>query len=374
MIDLETGKEKRVRKSFATQELARQHLDEILLLKHNTIFIENNGIPLIKLLKMLLQKKVDSNLITDRAYARTMDTIRIIEKCYISQKNINEITTDEIQTFLNSLTEIYSNSSIQKIYFQFKNAFDYCLNKGYIHQNPIYETIKPKSKKEDKIFRALEVEEQKLLTDYLLETNLYDTPYRNVFLIQLYMGLRVGEALALKNSDIDLQKRILSVRRTLTTDKNDKICIGKSTKTYAGKRDLPIPDFILPYIIEQMKVAQDNKDEMLFLTPQDGLVLHSTINRKLKSIAKKIGINDNISTHCLRHSYGSRCIKSGMRAVVLQRLMGHTDINVTLNTYTTIFNRYKEEELKKVNEYYLNDILNNHHFIPNLLDNEISLI
>ena len=374
MIDLETGKEKRVRKSFATQELARQHLDEILLLKHNTIFIENNGIPLIKLLKMLLQKKVDSYLITDRAYARTMDTIRIIEKCYISQKNINEITTDEIQTFLNSLTEIYSNSSIQKIYFQFKNAFDYCLNKGYIHQNPIYETIKPKSKKEDKIFRALEVEEQKLLTDYLLETNLYDTPYRNVFLIQLYMGLRVGEALALKNSDIDLQKRILSVRRTLTTDKNDKICIGKSTKTYAGKRDLPIPDFILPYIIEQMKVAQDNKDEMLFLTPQDGLVLHSTINRKLKSIAKKIGINDNISTHCLRHSYGSRCIKSGMRAVVLQRLMGHTDINVTLNTYTTIFNRYKEEELKKVNEYYLNDILNNHHFIPNLLDNEISLI
>ncbi len=161
------------------------------------------------------------------------------------------------------------------------------------------------------------------------------------------MGLRVGEALALKNNDIDLQKRILSVRRTLTTDKNDKICIGKSTKTYAGKRDLPIPDFILPYIIEQMKVAQDNQDEMLFLTPQDGLVLHLTINRKLKSIAKKIGINDNISTHCLRHSYGTRCIESGMRAVALQRLMGHTDINVTLNTYTTIFNRYKEEELKK---------------------------
>ncbi len=191
MIDLETGKDKRVRKSFATQELARQHLDEILLLKHNTIFIENNGIPLIKLLKMLLQKKVDSNLITGRAYARTMDTIRIIEKCYISQKNINEITTDEIQTFLNSLTEIYSNSSIQKVYFQFKNAFDYCLNKGYIHQNPMYETVKPKSKKEDKIFRALEVEEQKLLTDYLLETNLYDTPYRNVFLYNYIWGFEL---------------------------------------------------------------------------------------------------------------------------------------------------------------------------------------
>ena len=174
------------------------------------------------------------------------------------------------------------------------------------------------------------------------------------------MGLRVGEALALKNGDIDLKKRILYVKRTLTTDKNDKVCIGKSTKTYAGKRELPIPDFILPYILEQMRVAQNNQDEMLFLTPQEGLVLHSTINRKLKDIAKKVGIEENISTHCLRHSYGTRCIESGMRAVALQRLMGHTDINVTLNTYTTIFNKYKEEELKKVNDYYLNnDILNN---------------
>ena len=57
MLDLETGMEKRVRKSFATQELARQYLDEILLQKNNAIFIENNGIPLAKLMKMLLNKK-----------------------------------------------------------------------------------------------------------------------------------------------------------------------------------------------------------------------------------------------------------------------------------------------------------------------------
>lgn len=373
LIDLETGLEKRVRKSFPTQELARQHLDEILLQKNNKLFIEHNGIPLLKLMKMLLQKKVDSNLITDRAYARIMDTLRIIEKSYLATKNINEISTEEIQAYLNSLTEKYSNSSIQKIYFQFKNAFEYCLNKGYIHQNPMYETVKPKSKKEDKVFRALEVEEQKALTDYLLSTNLYDTPYKNVFLIQLYMGLRVGEALALKNSDIDLKRRILSVNRTLTTDRNDKVCVGKSTKTYAGKRELPIPDFILPYILEQMHVAQDNLDEMLFLTPDEGLVLHSTINRKLKSIAKKVGIDENISTHCLRHTYGTRCIESGMRAVALQRLMGHTDINVTLNTYTTIFNKYKEEELRKVNEYYLNNEIFNNNLIepPNFEDYEI---
>lgn len=55
-----------------------------------------------------------------------------------------------------------------------------------------------------------------------------------------------------------------------------------------------------------------------------------------------------------------------MKTVALQRLMRHTDINVTLNTYTTIFNKYKEKELRKVNEYYLNNEI----FDNNLLDSE----
>lgn len=122
--DLNTGKPKRIRKSFATEKLAKEFLKDINLQKNSNIFIQNNGIPLIKLIKMLLQKKVDSNLITDRAYARTMDTIRTIEKSYLANKNINEIVTEELQAYFNSLTEIYSNSSIQKNYFQFKSAFE----------------------------------------------------------------------------------------------------------------------------------------------------------------------------------------------------------------------------------------------------------
>ncbi len=357
--DLNTGKPKRIRKSFPTEESAKEFLKDINLQKNSSIFIQNNGIPLIKLIKMLLQKKVDSNLITDRAYARSMNTIRTIEKTYLANKNINEITTDELQNYFNSLTENYSNSSIQKSYFQFKSAFEYALNKGYIHENPMYETIKPKSKKEDKICNALEVDEQQRLTDYLLNVDVQDVPYRNVFLIQLYMGLRVGETLDLQSSDFDLNKKILQVRRTLTTDKNDKVCVGKTTKTFAGQRDLPIPDFILPYIMEQLEISKNNKDNMLFLTPNQKLVLHSTINNQLKSIAKKVNITHPVSIHTLRHTYGTRCIESGMRAVALQRLLGHTDINITLNTYTSVLNKYKEKEMEKLHEYYLNnDILN----------------
>ena len=60
-----------------------------------------------------------------------------------------------------------------------------------------------------------------------------------------------------------------------------------------------------------------------------------------------------------------------MRAVALQRLMGHTDVSVTLNTYTSVFNKYKESELQKVNDYYLNNQI----FSPsNLLEENKKLL
>ena len=48
-------------------------------------------------------------------------------------------------------------------------------------------------------------------------------------------------------------------------------------------------------------------------------------------------------------------MKLGMRAVAVQRLLGHKDVSVTLNTYTTIFDKYKEQEIEKLNDYYMNN-------------------
>ena len=353
ILDPDTSKFIRKTKTFRSEQDARDFFSMLQYQKGNDLYVKNNGIPLNKLIRSILERKLETGVIGERTYARTMETITAMEKCEILKKNIDDISSVELQSYLNSLRH-YSQNTIKKFMDQLNHAFKYAQNKGYIIKNPMFDIIKPKSNKQPREVRALEIEEQQKLTDYLLYVPICDEPFKNVFLLQMFLGLRIGEALALQMSDINLCKNIICISKTLTTDKNRKVIMGDKTKTYAGKREIPIPDFLLNEIKNQMRLAENNKDKLLFVDKANNYVLPNNANRNLQKIAQNLGI-ENISSHSLRHTYGTRCIEAGMRAVALQRLMGHTDIAVTLNTYTSIFNKYKEQELEKVNEYYLNN-------------------
>ena len=354
-------------KQFRSEQEAKDFFATLQYQKGNSLYIRHNGIPVIELIKSILERKLDTGVISERTYARTKETIKSMEKCDLLKKNIDEVSTDELQLYLNSLRH-YSQNTIKKYIDQLNQAFRYAQNKGYIIQNPMFDIIKPKSNKKKKDVRALEIEEQQMLTDYLLNVPIQDEPNKNIFLLQMFMGLRIGEALALQTTDINLHKNIITISKTLTTDKNRKVIMGDTTKTYAGQRQIPIPDSLLDTVKNQMRLAENHKDKLLFVDKNNYYLSPRNANTLLQKITKRLGI-ENISSHSLRHTYGTRCIESGMRAVTVQRLMGHTDISITLNTYTSILNKFKEQELEKVNEYYLNnDILNNK---PLLIDSEV---
>ncbi len=327
--------------------------------KENPLFIEHNGIPLCEIMKSNLKLKLDTNQIALAQYGRVTRTIEKIANTPIGSKNVDEITSRELQAYFNGLTSL-SNSSINKAYQQFNQAFKIAINKGYLMRNPMADVIKPKSSKQDKVVRALTVDEQQAFTDYILNKDLKHCKYRNLFLLQMYMGLRVGEVSALTIHDIDLKNKRLNIYRTLTTDDDNHVIMGSTTKNYAGKRILPIPDFLVPFVIEQMQVAnaQYNNPEKLLFKPNNGQYTRRTnVNSELQRILERqFGIID-ISTHSLRHTYGTRCIESGMAPVVVQKLMGHKDISVTLNTYTSVFDKFKQDEIDKVNRYYMDENL-----------------
>lgn len=354
--DHEKNKTVSHRKTLPSQEDAKKYLASIMYQKSNPIYIKNNGIPLNELMKALERFKLDTNQISDSQFRRLNETIKRIEKSKIAHIKIELISSDDIQDYFNSLKHL-SNSYISKIYGEFNRSFKYAIKKGFIYKNPMDDVIKPKSTKQDKIVRALTFEEQQEFLKLLDNLSIEDEPYKNVFYIQMFLGLRVGEALALKSGDIDLIHNLVNINKTLTVDEYNYTVMGNTTKTYAGIRKVPIPEFLRPIIIEQLEIANERENKMLFLT-NGSLVRPTSVNSVLKRLLVKLGIN-GITSHSLRHTYGTRCIEAGMSPVVLQKLMGHKDVSVTLNTYTSVFNEYKEKELEKVNNYYLNNNLVN---------------
>ena len=351
---------KAIRKSVygKTQKEVLNKLNEIKYKMNNDMYVEKNGIELVKIMEDIRQEKLASNTISGGQYARLKWTINKIKNSKIGNMKIQDITKDDIQEFLNSVKDL-SDSYIKKLYEQFVQAYHRAEIKKYISYNPMYEVIKPKSNKQTKVVEALDINVQKSFTEYLNKISIEDEPYKNIFLIQMHMGLRIGEVLALSKESIDLENKVLYVKRTLTNDKEFAIILGNKTKTYSGNRTLPIPEFIVPIFEEQLKYTNENLHNLIF-TNNNSYIRTSAINKELKRIFKEeLNVNSkNISTHCLRHTYGTRCIEAGMTAVVLQRLMGHKDVTVTLNTYTSVFNRFKEDELEKVNTYLNNNQLN----------------
>ena len=351
---------KPIRKSVygKTQKEVLNKLNEIKYEINKDIYVEKNGIELVKIMEDIREEKFASNTISGGQYARLKWTINKIKNGSIGNKKIQDITKNDIQDFLNSIKDL-SDSYIKKIYEQFVQAYERAEIKKYISYNPMKEVIKPKSNKETKIVEALDINTQKLFTNYLNNVDIKLQPYKNIFLIQMYMGLRIGEVLALASEHIDLENNLLYVKRTLTNDKEFAIILGNKTKTYSSNRTLPIPKFLRQIFKEQLEYANSNLHNLIF-TKNASYIRTSEINKELKRIFKeelKIE-NQEISTHCLRHTYGTRCVEAGMTAVVLQRLMGHKDVTVTLNTYTSVFNKFKEDELEKVNEYLINNKLN----------------
>lgn len=351
---------KPIRKSVygKTQKEVLNKLNEIKYEINKDIYVEKNGIELVKIMEDIREEKFASNTISGGQYARLKWTINKIKNGSIGNKKIQDITKNDIQDFLNSIKDL-SDSYIKKIYEQFVQAYERAEIKKYISYNPMKEVIKPKSNKQTKIVEALDINTQKLFTNYLSNVEINTEPYKNIFLIQMYMGLRIGEVLALASEHIDLENNLLYVKRTLTNDKEFAIILGNKTKTYSGNRTLPIPKFLRQIFKEQLEYANSNLHNLIF-TKNDSYIRTSKINKELKRIFKeelKIE-NGEISTHCLRHTYGTRCVEAGMTAVVLQRLMGHKDVTVTFNTYTSVFNKFKEDELEKVNEYLINNKLN----------------
>lgn len=185
--------------------------------------------------------------------------------------------------------------------------------------------------------------DQQKLTEYLLtELDIYKLG----ILLCLFMGLRLGEICALKWEDIDMISRTLHVNRTVqrlpvdtvyTSDssQNNHTATRKtslyidSPKTSNSLREIPIPDFIYDKLSDYYNTSI--KGDSYFLKKNQPMDPRTYQNR-FHIYIREAGIG-NTHFHALRHTFATNCISSGADAKSVSEILGHSNVNITLNRY-----------------------------------------
>lgn len=237
-----------------------------------------------------------------------------------------------------------SQSYLKSIMFIITSAIKFAVQENIC--KPVNINIyKPQIQK--KTVKTLAPEEQKQLEKILLNDI---NPTKLGILISLRIGLRIGEICALRWSDVDLIKKILHVRATISRIKNELQDNGKSTilivdkpKTESSARDIPIPmDLFNAFNIVKSSSVSD-----FIISSNNNFVSPRTFEYRYHKILKSSGIN-NINYHALRHTFATRCIEAGIDVKTLSELLGHTSISTTLNTYVHSSIEYKRSQLEKL--------------------------
>lgn len=324
-------------------------------------YIETNKDTLLMILERYIEQKNKDGITSDRTYLRDKDTLNQIKKtCSLwINKPIQKVTVENIEDSKENMRK-YANSTIQKIWILLKKGFKIAYSRRKISYNIMEdETLtKPLSTKAPKIVTSLsKIEENKLLK--VLTSTVHK--YNNILLLQLYTGMRIGEVLALSKDCIDFKNNTITIYRTLTRNKNDKVILGKHTKTYdkktgidKGKRTFPMQPNVLNIIkklyfnklINMYNLLFWDYDKNFFITDGELNSYLSRLNAKYKILDNS---NETLSTHRLRHTFVTRCQENGMSLPVIQKLVGHIEgSNITNNVYTDISLDFITQEFKKI--------------------------
>lgn len=279
---------------------------------------------------------------TFEKYKAAIDNV--IDVYFDNKKKISQITKLDCRRFHDKLRELdYSTKHKNFLLTVFKAIFKHASLYFDIKENPSLCLEKFKTtydemlKSKDKELNIWTVEEFERFVSEI------DNPsYKTFFIIMYYTGLRLGEALALKWKDfkdgqLDIYKSITFKSNVGTYEEKEPKNANSIRKVCVGNNIIEILD---KYHEREMSVY-GYKDSW-FIFGRENPLATSTIDRIRDRACKKANVK-RIRIHDLRHSHASYLISNGVNIVAVSRRLGHSDINMTLKTYTHLFKNDEKE-------------------------------
>ena len=160
--------------------------------------------------------------------------------------------------------------------------------------------------------------------------------------------MRMGEVNALQVEDLFFDFRQITINKTISRGAKGEAILSQNPKTEAGERTIPMSEDVR-ILLEDC--CTDKESGFLFLH-KGGMITTNQVNAQFQRVLKKYSIEDStvpgkLSVHSLRHTYATRMIESDCAPKALQRLLGHTDIRITMNTYCDAFDAYQKMNIEK---------------------------
>ena len=282
-----------------------------------------------------------------------------IKDSELGKIKLKDLRATHIQRYYNKLQDTKPISTIKGINTRLKPCLGEAEKQGYIQKNYCKMVTLPKDNNKKNI-QVLTQQQQKLFIEAIKGHKL-----EMLFLIALGTGLRLGELLGLKWSDIDFNTGILTVNRTLSRVKNQTTgkyeIIEQTPKTKNSNRTIPIPNDILNKLKEHKKNQSKQKlfvgegyinNNYVFTDDIGNPIDDKRPGRNLKSTLTKLNI-EPIKFHALRHTYATRLFEANVPPKTVQVLMGHYDISITMDIYTHVMEDAKLEAIEKLNNIFV---------------------
>ena len=331
---------KRVRKRFKTLSEAKQWLIEA---EYEDLH-SNPDIPTEYLVDAWYEEWFKSKSL--RVKPGTLSTYSTCYRCHIKpaigKLRVVDVTTNHCIRIVETMAkEGRGSATIDNTKRVLHDLLECAMDRGIIQKNPCNKSVRSDIGTPPKKREALTREEQSRLLSCMKGKK-----YENIFRFILLTALRIGELIGLRWQDIDFDRKMLKVERTMEY-RDGSWEIGPP-KSDAGYRSIPLSDEAIRILQEErakqkaMKTVQIEWRDQVFLSNKGKPISDGTYQAALHRICAEANVRQ-ITPHTLRHTFATRCIENGMKPKTLQKILGHKTLAITMNLYVHV----TEDEISK---------------------------